>query len=83
MLVGRSENGIGPGPVDRNLKFYYNPYCTFGEVVEWFKALVLKTSEANHLRGFESHPLRHRKKADQNGLLNFFIPTLLYAVPDS
>ena len=45
MLVGRSENGIGPGPVDRNLKFYYNPYCTFGEVVEWFKALVLKTSE--------------------------------------
>ena len=30
-----------------------------GGVAEWFKAAVLKTAEANNLRGFESHPLRH------------------------
>ena len=42
----RSAYSVVPGPaVDRNKNFYYNPYCTFGEVVEWFKALVLKTSE--------------------------------------
>ena len=32
---------------------------TFGEVSEWFKELVLKTSDSERNRGFESHPLRH------------------------
>ena len=31
----------------------------FGEVSEWFKELVLKTSDSERDRGFESHPLRH------------------------
>ena len=31
----------------------------FGEVSEWFKELVLKTSDSERGRGFESHPLRH------------------------
>ncbi len=31
-----------------------------GEVSEWFKELVLKTSDSERGRGFESHPLRHR-----------------------
>ena len=30
-----------------------------GEVAEWFKELVLKTSDSERGRGFESHPLRH------------------------
>ena len=30
-----------------------------GEVSEWFKELVLKTSDPERDRGFESHPLRH------------------------
>ena len=30
---------------DINYKIYYNSNGTSGEVVEWFKALVLKTSE--------------------------------------
>ena len=30
-----------------------------GEVSEWFKELVLKTSDPARDRGFESHPLRH------------------------
>ena len=30
-----------------------------GEVSEWFKELVLKTSDSERGRGFESHPLRH------------------------
>ena len=30
----------------------------FGEVSEWFKELVLKTSDPARDRGFESHPLR-------------------------
>ena len=30
----------------------------FGEVSEWFKELVLKTSDSERNRGFESHPLR-------------------------
>ena len=32
--------------------------CAKGGVAEWLMALVLKTSEGNSLRGFESHPLR-------------------------
>ena len=31
-----------------------------GEVSEWFKELVLKTSDSARGRGFESHPLRHK-----------------------
>ena len=31
---------------------------TSGEVSEWFKELVLKTSDSERDRGFESHPLR-------------------------
>ena len=31
---------------------------TFGEVSERFKELVLKTSDLERDRGFESHPLR-------------------------
>ena len=30
-----------------------------GEVSEWFKELVLKTSDTERYRGFESHLLRH------------------------
>ena len=30
-----------------------------GEVSEWFKELVLKTSDTATYRGFESHPVRH------------------------
>ena len=30
-----------------------------GEVSEWFKELVLKTSDPARDRGFESHSLRH------------------------
>ena len=32
---------------------------TFGEMSEWFKELVLKTSDPARGRGFESHSLRH------------------------
>ena len=31
----------------------------YGEVSEWFKELVLKTSDTERYRGFESHLLRH------------------------
>ena len=31
----------------------------YGEVSERFKELVLKTSDSERDRGFESHPLRH------------------------
>ena len=33
-------------------------WITNGEVSEWFKELVLKTSDSERGRGFESHPLR-------------------------
>ena len=32
-----------------------------GEMSEWFKELVLKTSDPARDRGFESHPLRQPK----------------------
>ena len=32
-----------------------------GEVSEWFKELVLKTSDTARYRGFESHLLRHNR----------------------
>ena len=51
-----------------------------GEVSEWFKELVLKTSDSERGRGFESHPLRHKpsqakvwrstQEAQEDGLLN-------------
>ena len=48
-----------------------------GEVSEWFKELVLKTSDSERGRGFESHPLRHKisarrstQVAEEDGLLN-------------
>ena len=34
-------------------------YSRNGEVSERFKELVLKTSDSERGRGFESHPLRH------------------------
>ena len=33
----------------------------WGEVSEWFKELVLKTSDSVRGRGFESHPLRQKR----------------------
>ena len=57
----------------------------YGEVSEWFKELVLKTSDPARDRGFESHPLRHiwyhgmgsdlevwrsTQVAEEDGLLN-------------
>ena len=49
-----------------------------GEVSEWFKELVLKTSDSERGRGFESHPLRQieflawrsTQEAEEDGLLN-------------
>ena len=48
-----------------------------GEVSEWFKELVLKTSDSERDRGFESHPLRQEhyvwrstQEAEEDGLLN-------------
>ena len=35
-----------------------------GEVSEWFKELVLKTSDSVRGRGFESHPLRQKRNGD-------------------
>ena len=35
---------------------------SYGEVSERFKELVLKTSDSERGRGFESHPLRQNKK---------------------
>lgn len=37
----------------------------YGEVSEWFKELVLKTSDSERGRGFESHSLRHFLMMDQ------------------
>ena len=43
---------------------WYNLYCWFvqGEMAEWLKALVLKTSDVARHRGFESLSLRHQAK---------------------
>ena len=38
-------------------QFWENPS---GEVSEWFKELVLKTSDSERDRGFESHLLRFK-----------------------
>ena len=69
-----------------NLRWVTNspiPTSVCGEVSEWFKELVLKTSDPARDRGFESHPLRqdHLVKrfiqlwrstqvAEEDGLLN-------------
>ena len=56
--------------VDKHKRLVYYIYCSrhtwaaklkkiCGEVSEWFKELVLKTSDSERGRGFESHPLRH------------------------
>ena len=45
--------------VDKNEFLCYNIQASYGEVSEWFKELVLKTSDVARHRGFESHPLRH------------------------
>ena len=63
-------------------KIWYNVKVRYGEVSEWFKELVLKTSDSARNRGFESHPLRHffinelitswsgTQAAEEDGLLN-------------
>ena len=43
----------------------------FGEVSEWFKELVLKTSDPARDRGFESHPLR------QHNFIFFILVTIM------
>ena len=47
-------------PVDIGGSICYNIFRWFGsgEMAEWFKALVLKTSDAERHRGFESLSLR-------------------------
>ena len=49
-----------PEPVDSRGIFCYNTFRWFGsgEMAEWFKALVLKTSDAERHRGLESLSLR-------------------------
>ena len=42
----------------------YKVELIYGEVSEWFKELVLKTSDSERGRGFESHPLRHKNAED-------------------
>ena len=43
-----------------------NHFYKYGEVSEWFKELVLKTSDASRPRGFESHPLRQNAQIAQS-----------------
>ena len=46
----------------------------FGEVSEWFKELVLKTSDPARDQGFESLPLRHlyqKENTSHGGLLKW------------
>ena len=45
-------------------KTCYTYIATNGEVSEWFKELVLKTSDSVRGRGFESHPLRQKRNGD-------------------
>ena len=49
-----------PQAIDRTCIFCYNRCRWFGsgEMAEWFKALVLKTSDVARHRGFESLSLR-------------------------
>ena len=43
----------------RGLKTYNRFAGSHGEMAEWFMALVLKTSDTERYRGFESLSLRH------------------------
>ena len=48
--------------VDKIIRLSYNKCRWFkqtGEMAEWFMALVLKTSDTERYRGFESLSLRH------------------------
>ena len=49
----------------------------YGEVSEWFKELVLKTSDSERDRGFESHLLR------STFLIEFLIEKLIKKVVDN
>ncbi len=51
------EQESGHKAFDKSVLHCYNRAC-LGEVSEWFKELVLKTSDTARYRGFESHPLR-------------------------
>ena len=63
-----------------NLRWVTKLFAASGEVSEWFKELVLKTSDSERDRGFESHPLRQgsfcrsfwrsTQEAEEDGLLN-------------
>ena len=44
----------------------YTLRVTHGEVSEWFKELVLKTSDPARDRGFESHLLRYNKPSNRS-----------------
>ena len=50
LTLNQGVPGSSPGWVTRE----------HGEVSEWFKELVLKTSDFERGRGFESHPLRQK-----------------------
>ena len=55
-----------------------------GEVSEWFKELVLKTSDTATYRGFESHPLRHIQKGKKCQLyINYTIGCFFFYVQNS
>ena len=45
--------------LDKRSVICYNNIRWLGEMAEWFKALVLKTSDVARHRGFESLSLRH------------------------
>ena len=44
--------------IDITITACYDNQALFGELPEWFKGLVLKTSDSERDRGFESHILR-------------------------
>ena len=50
---------VGSSPASPAIFYLFEKFIISGEVSEWFKELVLKTSDAERHRGFESHPLRH------------------------
>ena len=45
--------------LDNPCRTAYNRRAGSGEMAEWFMALVLKTSDTERYRGFESLSLRH------------------------
>ena len=46
-------------------------YALYGELSEWFKELVLKTSDTATYRGFESHTLRQKSSYSIRGMRIF------------